>query len=91
MHVTADLALPRSALTIRQEAAAAGVESVGIRQSRRRRDRNRAFAFRKREDHLLGVVWDASEERVVCEDGIAAVHMHTTDVVRHYAVHEPLV
>jgi hypothetical protein len=66
------------------------VESVDIRQSRKRRDRHRAFAVRKRQDYSLGVVWDASEERVVREHGIAAVHTYTTDVVRHHAVHEPL-
>ncbi|HET6920502.1 MAG TPA: hypothetical protein VFI46_13695, partial [Jiangellaceae bacterium] len=58
-------------------------------QSRRRRDSYRAFAVREREDHLLGVVWDASEKRVVREHGIAAVHTYAGDVVRHHAIHEP--
>ena len=40
---------------------------------------------------LLGVAWDASEKRVAREHGIAAVHTYAVDVVRHHAIHEPLV
>jgi Transposase len=81
----------RSLCTDDQTGEAPPVESVGIRQSRRRRDSHGAFAVREREDHLLGVVWEASEKRVVREHGIAAVHTDAADVVRHHAIHEPLV
>jgi ribulose-5-phosphate 4-epimerase/fuculose-1-phosphate aldolase len=83
--------LAASLCTDDQTGGARLVESVGIGQSRRRRDSHRAFAVREREDHLLGVVWDASEKRVVREHGIVAVHTDAADVVRHHAIHEPLV
>jgi hypothetical protein len=54
-------------------------------------DSHRAFAVREREDHSLGVVWDASEKRVAREHGIAAVNTYAADVVRHHAIHQPLV
>jgi hypothetical protein len=74
-----------------QTGEALSVGSVGIRQSRRRWYSHRAFAVREREDHLLGVVREASEKRVVREHGIAAVHTYAADVVGHHAIHEPLV